>query len=68
MKTFYVCGYLRNKSSGIIRKGAIRHVLAVAHSPDEAMKECEIQKERFGEKYDYRIFDGAWKEIERKGV
>lgn len=66
MLTFYICGYLRNKKDGIIRKNANRHVLAVAHSPDEIERELKIALSKYGTKYDYRIFDGRWNEYQRK--
>ena len=66
MLTFYICGYLRNKGDGIIRKNANRHVLAVAHSPDEIERELNIVLSKYGTKYDYRVFDGRWKEYHGK--
>lgn len=62
MLTYYICGYLRNKD-GPIRKNANRAVLAIAHSKEEAAKELQFQVEKYGVKYDYRIFNGLWKEV-----
>ena len=65
MKTFYVCGYMRN-GDGILRKGGKRHVLSIAHTKEDAFSErLRIQKIH-GTKYDYRIFDGRWQEVKEK--
>lgn len=63
MKTYYICGYLRN-ADGTVRKDAKRHVLAIAHSPDEIKKKLKLETFKYGIKYDIRVFDGQWKEIE----
>lgn len=64
MRTYYVCGYIRNKGDGTIRKNSKRHVMSVAHSPDEAEKERRLLIAKHGTTYDFRIFDGTWKELE----
>lgn len=66
MKTFYIVGYPRNQD-GKIRKNAKRKVLSIAHSEEQIGSELEFASGQWKSKYDYRVFDGLWRECDRKG-
>ncbi len=60
MLTYYIVGYPRNRD-GTVRKNAKRKVLDLEHTLERAKtRKAFWQREN---KYDVRIFDGAWHEI-----
>lgn len=66
MKTFYIVGYPRNQD-GKIRKNGKRKVLSIAHSEEAIASELQFASLNWKSKYDYRVFDGLWRECNDKG-
>ena len=66
MKTFYIVGYPRNQD-GKIRKNGKRKVLGIAHDEESIGSELEFAACNWKTKYDYRVFDGLWREVDRAG-
>ena len=65
MKTFYICGYPRNRD-GTIRKNARRRILDIEHDLERAKHRADYWRK--DNRFDVRIFTGSFEEVkEQKG-